>query len=117
MTSPAPRPLEGVVAHLDLHRAREAPLRPARRPEEQGEFVVERLEPAGQHAGRGEPGGEPEVADEHEGVPVADPPRREVGPRGYARHLEPHEVVADGEAPDLLTDALGRAAAEGLLAL
>src|SRR3989304_6055675 len=36
---------------------------------------------------------------------------------GLARHLETDEVVAEGEAPDLLADARGRAAAEGLLAL
>ena len=75
------------------------------------------VEAAGQDAGRGEPGGKPEVADEHQGVPVADPLRRDIGPRGHARHLQADEVVADGQAPDLLTDALGRAAAEGLLAL
>jgi hypothetical protein len=35
-----------------------------------------------------------EVADEHERVPVADPLRCDVGPRGHVHHLQPDQVVA-----------------------
>src|SRR5207244_54745 len=65
-----------------------------------------------------QPRGEPEDADEVEGVAVADAAGWHASPARHACHGEANEVVADGEPPELLRDAGGcLTAQQRLLAL
>ena len=77
---------------------------------------MESLESSRQDPGAGEPGRDPEVAYEHEGVTIADTPGRYSHPTSHAFHFQVDEVVAHGQSPELLSDTLGGARTEGFLA-
>src|SRR3990172_4100048 len=95
-----------IVAHLDL----DGPWVAARAPwreDQEGQLLVEALEPAGQGAGRGHPRRElPEVAHEEQGVAEADARGRHPLALRHVLHVQAEQVVGDREPPDLLTDAL-----------
>jgi len=105
-----------VVAHLDLDGTGVAAWA-SRGKDQQGKLLVQALEPVGQIAGTGDPGGEPEAAHQEQGVAEADATRGHARPLGHLGHVQADQVVGDRQPPHLLEDALGEAAAEGFLAL
>ena len=68
-------------------------------------------------AGASDSAPEPLIADEAERHDEADPVWRHASFLGDPHHLEPHEVVREGDAPEFLADAGWGSAADRLLAI